>query len=70
MKDFNPNAHVQVFKANIKANNETVDEEIINLSNFTLKDNTINYCNNYMQNNPNYRFVDLKQAFCRQYQIM
>jgi hypothetical protein len=42
MKDSNHNAHVQVFKANIKVNNETIDEEIINLFNFTLKDNAFN----------------------------
>jgi hypothetical protein len=69
-KNFDPNAHVQVFKADIKTNIEIVNEEITNLLNFTLRDNTFNWCNNYMRNNPNYRFADLEQAFCRQYQIM
>jgi hypothetical protein len=32
-------AHVQIFKAAIKVNYETVDEEITNMFNFTLKDN-------------------------------
>jgi hypothetical protein len=58
-KDFDPNAHVRIFKVVIKANGETIDEEITNLSNFTLKDNaSIGVTINYMQNNPNYRFVD------------
>jgi hypothetical protein len=69
-KDSNPDAHVQVFKADIKANDEVVDEKITNVINFTFKNNTFNWCNNYMRNNPNYRFVNLKQAFYRQYQIM
>jgi hypothetical protein len=41
-KDFDSDAHVRIFKADIKANDETIDEEIINLSNFTLKDNASN----------------------------
>jgi hypothetical protein len=38
-KNFNLDAHVQVFKAVIKGNSEIVDEEIVNMFNFTLKDN-------------------------------
>jgi len=38
-KDSNMDAHVQIFKAAIKVNYETVDEEITNMFNFTLKDN-------------------------------
>jgi hypothetical protein len=40
IKNFGLDAHVRVFKVVIKTNNETVDEKIINLFNFTLKDNT------------------------------
>jgi hypothetical protein len=36
--DYNPNVHVWVFKATIKANGEIIDEKITNLFNFTLKD--------------------------------
>jgi hypothetical protein len=39
-KDSDPNIHVQVFKVIIKVNDETIDEEIINLFNFTLRDDT------------------------------
>jgi hypothetical protein len=35
-KTSNPYAHVQIFKATIKVNNETMDEKISNLFNFTL----------------------------------
>lgn len=41
-KNFKLNVHVQVFKADIKANNETIDEKITNLFNFTLKDDAYN----------------------------
>jgi hypothetical protein len=37
VKDSNPNAHVRIFKAAIKANGEIEDAEIINLFSFTLK---------------------------------
>jgi hypothetical protein len=41
-KDFDLDVHVQVFKATIKVDDETIDEEITNLFNFTLRDNTCN----------------------------
>ncbi len=47
-----------------------VNEKIVNQFNFTLKDNTFDQCNNYIQDHPNYRFVDLEQAFCKRYQSM
>jgi hypothetical protein len=43
MKDFDPNAHVRIFKATIRANGETEDVEIINLFSFTLKDIVFDY---------------------------
>jgi hypothetical protein len=58
-KNYDPNAHVQIFKATIKVNGETMDEEITNLFNFTLKANASYWCNNYMRDHPNYRFVDM-----------
>jgi hypothetical protein len=45
-----------------------VDEEIANLFKFTLRDNAFNWCNNYMWDNPNYKFANLEQALCRCYQ--
>jgi hypothetical protein len=59
-KNFDPNAHVRVFKATIKANYEMIDEEISNWFNFTSKDNGSNWCNNYMQDHPNCKFANLK----------
>ncbi len=59
-KDFNLYAHVQVFKATIKANYKMIDEEIANLFNFTSKDNGSNWCNNYMRNHPNCKFAYLE----------
>jgi len=60
-KYFDLDAHIWVFKANIKANNEIVNEEIMNLFNFTLKDNASNLCNNYMQDHPNCKFIELNK---------
>jgi hypothetical protein len=55
----NSDAHVRVFKAAIRGNNETNDANIVNLFNFTLKDTMSNWCNNYMGDYPNYNFVKL-----------
>jgi hypothetical protein len=41
-KDSYLDAHVQVFKAIIKANNETINEEISNLFNFMFRDHASN----------------------------
>ncbi len=38
VKDFDPNAHVKVFKVAIKVHSETNDAKIINLFSFTLRD--------------------------------
>ncbi len=61
-KNFDSNVHVRVFKVAIKANGETIDEEIANLFNFMLRDNASNWYNHIISN---YRFADLEQAFCR-----
>jgi hypothetical protein len=38
VKDFDPDAHVKVFKVAIKANGETEYAEIVHMFTFTLKD--------------------------------
>jgi hypothetical protein len=50
VKDSNPNAHVKIFKATIKANSETNDGEIINLFSFTFRNIMSDWCNNYIGN--------------------
>jgi len=57
VKDSNPNVHVIVSKATIRANGEIKDEEIVNLFSFTLKDIMFNWCNNYMGDYPNFTFA-------------
>jgi hypothetical protein len=69
-KNFDPDAHVWVFKTIIKFNSERINEQIINLFNFTFRNNASDWCNNYMCDHPNRRFVNLEQAFYRRYQIM
>lgn len=46
-KNSDPKVHVQIFKV-IKAIDKLANEEIINLFNFTLRNNTSNWCSNYM----------------------
>ncbi len=45
--EYNKNSYldscVQVIKATIKANGETIDEEITNQFNFTLRDNALDW---------------------------
>ncbi len=69
-KDFDLDAHVQVFKAAIKTNGETIDEKMANLFNFTLKENALDGCNNYMRDQPNYAFSNLEQTFYKWYQTL
>jgi hypothetical protein len=38
VKDFDPNAHVRIFKAAIRANGKRKDAKIINMFSFTFKD--------------------------------
>ncbi len=38
VKNFDPNAHVRIFKATIRANSETNDAKIVNMLNFALRD--------------------------------
>jgi hypothetical protein len=38
VKDFDPNAHVRVFKVAIRSNGETKDAKIVNMFNFTFRD--------------------------------
>jgi hypothetical protein len=38
VKDFDPHAHVKIFKVAIKANSEIDDAKIVNIFSFTLKD--------------------------------
>ncbi len=63
VKDFDPNADVNVFKAAIRVNNEIDDAKIVNMFNLTLKYIMSNWCNNYMGNYPDYIFVELQLIF-------
>jgi hypothetical protein len=42
VKGFDPNVHVRVFQATIKANGEIEDAKTVNLFRFTLKDTISN----------------------------
>ncbi len=43
VKDTNPNAHIRVFKKAIKTNGETMEDNIINMFSFTLRDNIFKF---------------------------
>jgi hypothetical protein len=59
VKDFDPNAHVKVFKVAIKTNVEIKNAEIVNIFSFTFKDTISDWCNNYIGNYPEYTFAKL-----------
>jgi len=57
--DSNPDAHVKVFKAAIRANNEADDAKIVSLFSFTFKNIVLDWCNNCMGDYPDCTFVKL-----------
>jgi hypothetical protein len=57
VKDFDPNAHVRVFKVAIIINGETKDVEIVNLFSFTFRDIVYDWCNNHMGDYPDCIFA-------------
>ncbi len=59
VKDFDPNTHVGVFKADFRTNNETNDARMIYMFSFTLKDIMFDWCNNYLGDYPYCTFVEL-----------
>jgi hypothetical protein len=70
VKDTNPNAHIRVFKNAITANGETVEADIINLFGFTLRNNTLKWGENFVQNHLNYTFDELEQTFNKRFRIV
>jgi hypothetical protein len=64
VKDTNPNVQIKVFKKVIKANKETMKDNIINLFSFNLRDNILEWGKYFVQNHPNCTFEELEQAFC------
>jgi hypothetical protein len=62
VKDINLDAHIRVFKKEIKANAETMEAYIINLFGFTLRDNILERGENFVQDHLNYTFDELEQA--------
>jgi hypothetical protein len=57
-------------KCSIKANGEIVKANIINLFGFILRDNILEWGENYVQDHPNYTFEELKQAFCKRFKTV
>ncbi len=62
-KDVDPNVHVIVFNFAIKENTKTFEEHIINASNYTLRNTTLDQCHNYMSEFLDYIFFKLIEAF-------
>jgi hypothetical protein len=60
VKDINLDAHIRFFKKVIKANAKTMEEYIINLFGFTLRDNILEWGENFVQNHLNYIINELK----------
>jgi hypothetical protein len=59
VKDFDPNVHVRMLKATIRANSVTNDAKIVNMFSFTLRGIMSGWCNNYMGDYLNCTFAEL-----------
>ncbi len=65
MKDIDPNAHIRVLKKTMKVNGETMEANITNLFGFILRENILEWGENFVQDHPNYTFEELEQVFCK-----
>jgi hypothetical protein len=54
----------------IRANGKTMEVDIINLFGFTLRDNILEWGENFVQDHPNYTFDELEQAFYKCFRTM
>ncbi len=62
MKDIDLNAHI---KKAIEASKEIMEVNIVKLFSFTLRDNILEWGENFVQDHPNYMFKELEQKFCK-----
>ncbi len=60
VKDTNSDVHIRVFKKAIKASGETMENNIINMFGFILRDNIYKWGKDYVQDHPNYLFEELE----------
>jgi 3-keto-L-gulonate-6-phosphate decarboxylase len=70
VKDTNLDVSIRVFKKVIKAYKKTVKVDIINLFNFTLKNNILEWGENFVHDHPNCTFEELEQTFHKHFQTM
>jgi hypothetical protein len=70
MKDTNLDAHIRVFKKNNRINGEIMEVDIINLFGFALRDNILEWGENFVQDHPNCTFEKLEQVFCKHFQTV
>jgi len=59
-----------VFKTTIQTNGETKDEDIVNMSIFTLHDTILKYNQNFLAKCYNYNFAKLEQTFYNWFKYM
>ncbi len=69
VKDTNFDVHIQIFKKAIKIKGKKINEDIINLLGFMVKENIFKHGENFVQNHHNHTFVELKHAFCKKYLV-
>jgi hypothetical protein len=58
-----------LFKKTIRANEETMEVDIINMFTFILQD-ILYWGENFVQDHPNCTFGKLEQNFCKYFQIV
>jgi hypothetical protein len=60
VKDINFNVHIRVFKQAIKANEKIMEPNIFNMFSFTLRNNILEWGENFVQDHPNCTFEELE----------
>ncbi len=70
MKDIDFDVYIRVFKKVIRTNVETMEVNIINLFGYTLWYNILKWGENFIQDNLNYTFDELEQAFGKHFWTM
>jgi hypothetical protein len=59
--------HTSFFKKTIRANGKTMEADTINMFTFTLRDNILEWGENFVQDHPNCTFEKLEQEFCKRF---
>jgi hypothetical protein len=66
----NLDVHVWAFKITIQVNGEIENEEIVNMSIFTLHYTISKWNQNFLVDHSNYIFINLEHSFCKWFKFV